>query len=198
MRLDVGLKEWAVVCDLLVQGRVSLVLRKGGVFEREGPGRFCLEHERFLLYPAVEHERLDWVKPGLVEEALPLGPEGRVWIRGWAEVAGIVAVPGVAAGGRERFDRLDDLHAWTSGQIDMRFGYKPDRPLYAVVLRTFAFAESVELEDREAYRGCRSWVPLEAGDAVEVGEAHRVGQLDGGAVDGVDGVVARVKEALLG
>src|SRR5690606_840280 len=53
--LTVALKEWAVVCDLLLEGKCSLLLRKGGVHEDRGPGRFELEHERFTLYPAWEH-----------------------------------------------------------------------------------------------------------------------------------------------
>ena len=61
--VNLALKEWAVVGDLVADGRCALLLRKGGVHEDTGPGRFRLEHERFLLFPAWEHERLDWIKP---------------------------------------------------------------------------------------------------------------------------------------
>ena len=37
--LDLALKEWAVICDLLATGRQTLVLRKGGIAEEQGPGR---------------------------------------------------------------------------------------------------------------------------------------------------------------
>ncbi|MEL7089128.1 MAG: DUF1802 family protein [Planctomycetota bacterium] len=63
--IDIALKEWACVCDLLLEGKTCLLLRKGGVHEYDGPGRFKLEYDRFALFPAWEHENLDWIKPGL-------------------------------------------------------------------------------------------------------------------------------------
>ena len=164
--LDVALKEWAIVCDLLAAGRVCLLLRKGGVSEFDGPGRFRLEHGRFAMFPAWEHERLDWVKPGLLEgmrtTAVTQEP-AEIAIGCVAEVAGIWEV-----GSREAFDELDDLHAWTGEQIDMRFGYKPQRPLYAMALRVKRLAAAKVLSNREAFGGCVSWVPLEgAGEAVD-------------------------------
>ena len=62
--ITVALKEWAVVCDLLAEGECHFVLRKGGIHEDRGPGRFELEHARFAFYPAWEHQ---W--PGGVREA---------------------------------------------------------------------------------------------------------------------------------
>ncbi|MEM6394368.1 MAG: DUF1802 family protein [Planctomycetota bacterium] len=171
--ISVGLKEWAVVCDFLAEGRCALLLRKGGVHEREGPGRFELDYDRFALFPATEHERLDWVKPGWLaagrdaqrdrSRATGLNEEGTVCFRGWGEVEWIGVVPSRAA-----FDRLDDLHPWLPPQIDMRFSYKPDRPLYAVLVRAYRWASPRVIAERDGFAGCVSWVPLEAGDALGV------------------------------
>ena len=165
--LSVALKEWAIVCELLTLGRCALLLRKGGVHEDEGPGRFRLEHERFALFPAAEHEKLDWIKPSfrIRDEPLPARPE-RVSIPGYAEVAGIWEVPS-----REAFDRLDDLHPWEKPQIDMRFRYKPERPLYLVALKAYRLREPHRVPYTDAYLGCRSWVDLDASDAVPTAEA---------------------------
>ena len=38
--LDIALKEWAVVCDLLLEGRLAVLLRKGGD-RRDRRGRGC-------------------------------------------------------------------------------------------------------------------------------------------------------------
>ncbi|MEM1212298.1 MAG: DUF1802 family protein [Planctomycetota bacterium] len=171
--IGVALKEWAVVCDFLAEGRCALLLRKGGVHERGGPGRFELDYDRFAMFPATEHERLDWVKPGWLE-GRPMdgihglrGPgvsaSGTVHFRGWAEVDWIGVVPSRAA-----FDELDDLHPWLAPQIDMRFNYKPDRPLYAVLVRVYRLETPRVIPERDGFAGCVSWVPLEGEDALSV------------------------------
>lgn len=172
--LDTALKEWAIVCDFLAQGKCCLLLRKGGIHEHAGPGRFELSYDKFLMFPAWEHERLDWIKPAWLPPSPELGnaaeradedavgePE-RITFRGWAEVARIWEVPS-----REQFDTLDDLHPWAKPQIDMRFNYKPDRPLYLLALKMHRLVEPVEMENREAYGGCVSWVPLPPEDEVD-------------------------------
>ncbi len=161
--LDLALKEWAAVCDLLVDGRCAFVLRKGGVHEDGGPGRFKLAHDRFALFPAWEHQRLDWIKPGWARGAVEYDREPQTLdLRGWAEVARIWAVPS-----REAFDRLDDLHPWLPPQIDMRFNYKPDRPLYVLLLRAYQLETPKTVAMNKDYWGCKSWVPLVEGDCVE-------------------------------
>ncbi len=164
--VGVALKEWAIVCDLLAAGRVCLLLRKGGVQEFDGPGRFRLEHERFGMFPAWEHERLEWIKPclrvGMRSTPIEAEPDNVV-IACVAEVAGVWEVPS-----REAFDELDDLHAWTPEQVDMRFSYKPARPLYALAVRVSRLGEPHVIPNRAPFAGCRSWVPLdEDGDPVE-------------------------------
>ncbi len=44
----------------------------------------------------------------------------------------------------------------------MRFNYKPDKPLFVVLLRVYALNRSAVIENRPVYAGCRSWVPLDA------------------------------------
>ena len=52
-----ALKEWAVVCRALEEGRQVLLLRKGGILEyRQG---FKVRHDRFLLFPTYEHQSRD-------------------------------------------------------------------------------------------------------------------------------------------
>ena len=180
MTIDIALKEWACVCDLLVEGRCGVLLRKGGVHELAGPGRFRLEHDRFALFPAWEHENLAWIKPELRPDRGPIQHEpAEIELRGYAEVAGLWEVPQV--GGREAFDRLDDLHPWLPPQVDMRFDYKPDRPLYAMLVRAYALDEPKIIPNRRSFAGCRSWVPLEGSDRLGGGDANQVGAREEGA-----------------
>ena len=51
--LSHGLQEWAVCCRALGEGRITLVVRKGGIHERGG-GLFALEHQRFALLPTFQ------------------------------------------------------------------------------------------------------------------------------------------------
>ena len=161
---DIALKEWSIVCDLLVAGRTALLLRKGGVHEDAGPGRFRLEHDCFALFPAWEHERLDWIKPRHRLRDEPIEDEpSEIVIKGYAEVAGLWPAPS-----REAFDRLDDLHVWLPPQIDMRFDYKPDRPVFVMAVRVHRLDTPKVIPNRPAFAGCRSWVPLDGDDAIEV------------------------------
>jgi len=157
--IDVALKEWDLVCSALLSGRQAILLRKGGILD--SGNHFELEHRRFWLFPTFVHQDPRMVKPehraGLTQ--VRQEPE-RVQLRGFAEVAGIFAVPDRAA-----MDRLRDLHVWDEPLIDMRFGYRPEKPLYLVVLRAFGLAEPVEIENTFSYAGCKSWVPLEKGIA---------------------------------
>jgi hypothetical protein len=59
-------------------------------------------------------------------------------------------------------DALDARHVWTSKLIDMRFNYRPENPLYLLLLRVSKLPEPVTLANTPAYAGCKSWVPLES------------------------------------
>lgn len=161
--LDTALKEWAVVCDLILSGELALLLRKGGVHESGGPGVFELEYPRFALYPSFVHQKPQMMKPLYRERVQPLAEEPEeVTFAGIGEAAKVWRVPS-----REAFDQLDDLHCWSPAQIDMRFDYKPDRPLYLVAVRAYRLAQPKTVANHAEYAGCRSWVALRPGDELD-------------------------------
>ena len=159
--IDVALKEWACVCDLLIGGEFALLLRKGGIHERSGPGVFELAHERFLLFPSWAHQKPNMMKPAYREAAAPGNEPEQITFRGAGEAAKIWAVPS-----REAFDTLDDLHPWSSDYVDMRFDYRPENPLYLVAVRVTTLAEPTTIAYRSEFVGCHSWVPLTPSEAV--------------------------------
>src|SRR5687768_14259909 len=58
--LMIALKEWAIVCKALEEGKQMLLLRKGGIMEyRKG---FEVKHNEFLLYPTFEHQSVESIK----------------------------------------------------------------------------------------------------------------------------------------
>ena len=50
-----ALKEWAIVCRALADGRQTLLVRKGGIEEIRGG--FQLTHRDFWLFPTYVHQK---------------------------------------------------------------------------------------------------------------------------------------------
>lgn len=184
--LDVGLKEWAIICDLLLEGSLAILLRKGGIHELGGPGVFELENPRFVLFPSWAHQRPEMIQPAIRPRVQVLDEPEQIPLTGMGHVAHIWQVTS-----REAFDTLDDLHPWSVAQVDMRFDYKPHNPLYVMAVRAYRLAEPRVVTNYPEYAGCRSWVPFRPADEVD----------DAGAVaamtdDAFDAIVARVDQAM--
>ncbi len=155
--LQHALKEWAVVCRALADGRQALLLRKGGIAEKTG--RFQVEHERFWLFPTYAHQQ----KEGIVaEEAARLEqieaerpPEGVARLTHFAEIKAAYQV-------EELYDveKLAGLHVWSAKTVETRFWYRGSG-LYVLAARVYRSVETFDLPDKKEYAGCRSWVELD-------------------------------------
>jgi hypothetical protein len=152
--LSVALKEWAVVCQALEAGRQVLLLRKGGIYE--AAGEFQLEHRQFLLFPTYLHQNAAMLKPEARDGLEQRDAEPQQVRLGAAGVVTDI----VRVGSRAEVDAVDDEHVWAPPLIDMRFNYRPDNPLYVLMVRAYRLAEPVTVENTPAYAGCKSWVPL--------------------------------------
>ncbi|PYT32785.1 MAG: hypothetical protein DMG57_00735 [Acidobacteria bacterium] len=164
--MNVALKEWSSVIAALDRGLQIFVLRKGGIVEeRRG---FELRHREFLLFPTFTHQHARYLKPE--HEALALEPEngGRIRISHAAQVVDILAAPHSAS----TFRASDNLHIWNGAFILQRYEYRPDLPLYVIVLRILRLKEPQEIPARPSYAGCKSWVNLT--EAISLGEAQPV------------------------
>jgi hypothetical protein len=161
--LNVALKEWATVCAALEKGDQILLLRKGGIYE--SAGEFELEHRQFLLFPTYLHQNLKMLKPPFHAgfEAKTEEP-AQVKLSAAGMVTDIIQLKS-----RQQMDALDDQHVWTTPLIDMRFDYRPENPLYLLLVRAYRLPTPVTIENTPAYAGCKSWVPLE--EAVATGRA---------------------------
>jgi hypothetical protein len=155
--LQQALKEWALICRALAEGRQTVLLRKGGIAEDRG--EFQVEHRRFWLFPTYVHQQKD----GIVPEAVPLleqaeaqrPPQGIVWLSHFAEVAESYLVPDLA-----RVEKLAALHIWSPQTVRARFEYR--RPgLHVLLVRVYQSPQTFALRDTAEYAGCRSWVELE-------------------------------------
>jgi hypothetical protein len=160
-KLDIALKEWAVVCQALETGRQVMLLRKGGILEsRTG---FEVEHPQFLLFPTYLHQSLNQLKPEVHAGFQPHASEPQsITLGSAAEVTDIIRLKH-----REQMNALDSEHIWTPPLLDMRFNYKPQNPLYLLIVRVHKLSTPQTVQNTPAYAGCKSWVPLE--QAVEIG-----------------------------
>lgn len=167
--LDTALKEWQAVCELLGEGQACFLLRKGGILEERGPGRFEVAHKRFLLFPSWAHQKPQMVKPQWRDRAEALDEPAEVTFHWWAEVTETWQVPRI-----ESLAALDDLHPWTDEYVQMRWAYRPENPLYLITLRVHRLTKPKTIENRTEYGGCRSWVPLDVADQVDMSQLNPV------------------------
>jgi hypothetical protein len=153
--LNVALKEWASVCASLGDGRQIILLRKGGIYE--SAGEFEIEHRRFLLFPTYLHQNAEMLKAGehAALNAIKAEP-ARIAISLAGEITDIIPMAN-----RRMMDALDDKHIWTSKLIDMRFNYRPENPLYLLLVRAYRLGNAVTIDNTPAFAGCKSWVPLD-------------------------------------
>lgn len=161
--LQIALKEWAVVCAALESGRQVILLRKGGI--HDAGGEFEPEHSRFLLFPTYLHQNAAMLKPVEHSDVKPRDTEpDHLTLTAAATVSEIVKLRD-----RRQMDALDDQHIWSPTLIDMRFNYRPENPLYLLILRAYRLHAPATIVNTPAYAGCKSWVPLE--QPIELGDA---------------------------
>ena len=140
-----------------------ILLRKGGIYE--SAGEFEIEHRRFLLFPTYLHQNTEMLKPGEHAALNPIKAEpDKIAISFAGEITDIIPMTN-----RTAMDALDNEHIWTSKLIDMRFNYRPENPLYLLLVRAYRLGNVVTIDNTPAYAGCKSWVPLDR--AVETRDA---------------------------
>lgn len=135
-------------------GNQIFLLRKGGIVEAARRG-FEVRHPEFLFFPTFEHQHVASLQPRFQHLATPQ-PEGVVKIDYVASVDDVRPAPP----DRNLWEPLERFHVWQPSLIDMRYGYRPDLPLYVLLVRTFKLSKQITIPDRPSYAGCKSWVNL--------------------------------------
>jgi len=154
------------VCDALGSGDQMLLLRKGGIYE--AAGEFEVEHREFLLFPTCLHQNTAMLKEPWRSNVRPQTTEpAQVTLALAAVVTDILQLQS-----REQMDILEQEHIWTAPLLDMRFNYRPENPLYLLLIRTYHLSHPQAIENTPAYAGCKSWVPL--GFEVPLGQIEPV------------------------
>jgi hypothetical protein len=156
--ISAALKEWAVICRALEDGRQVLLLRKGGIMEyRQG---FQMRYSTFFLYPTFEHQSRDFIQPDYAEKYEMIMHEqpskGKNTITSYARSVSVKQIADVSL-----LSSLRKYHIWKDNYVNQRMNYNPKRPLSVVLLRVYRI-DPVEVDIKSEWLGCKSWIPLES------------------------------------
>ena len=151
--MNVALKEWESVVTALGSGLQICLLRKGGIIEADRGG-FQLRENRFLLYPTYEHEHLLLLKNDYNHLMRP-GCAGEVDISVVCAVTDVFTAPSF-----ESLQRASHSFIWNDTFLNKRLEYKPELPLYCILLRAHHLRPPSSIPERPSYAGCKSWVHL--------------------------------------
>lgn len=150
-----ALKEWSAAVHALLDGRQTVLLRKGGIGEK----RFAVTASRFLLFPTVAHSHVERVRPehrDLIDAAAADSTDDEVVLRAGAKVVAAVEV-----NRPEAINEIAHLHIWTDESVRSdRLDFRPKHRLTVLVVATSPLVEPIRLPRTPEYAGCKSWVPL--------------------------------------
>ena len=152
-----ALKEWAVVCRALEEGRQVVLLRKGGILEyRQG---FEVKHDKFLLFPTFEHQSKGLLQgdyAGNLDDILKDQPaSGSNKITSYAEVIHLREISD-----RTALKLLAKYHVWNESYVNARMDYNPKKPMSVILLRVFKLDRPIMVYSKPEWAGCKSWIPL--------------------------------------
>lgn len=153
-----ALKEWSAAVHALLDGRQTILLRKGGIHEK----RFDVTAHRsegFLFFPTVAHSHAERVRPehrDLLEPAAADSTEQQVVLRAGAKVVAAVAV-----NRPEAIEELTPYHIWTVDSVRSdRLDFRPKHRLTVLVVQVSPLTEPVPLLRTPEQAGCVSWLEV--------------------------------------
>ena len=158
--MTAALKEWAIVCKALEDGRQVLLLRKGGIMEyRQG---FDVKHYNFLLYPTFEHQskesiQVDYAdKLDIVSKDRPKSDE-KNQITAYARTVLVKHITDSSL-----LKSLQKYHIWSDRYVSVRMNYNPKRPMSIILLRVYKLDNPIEVDVKSEWLGCKSWISIDS------------------------------------
>lgn len=174
--LMIALKEWAIICKALEDGKQMLLLRKGGIMEyRKG---FEVKHNEFLLYPTFEHQSIESIKAEYKEKLKEILEEQNKYynnnrkkidkdnknfnivsnniIKLLAKVEDVIEISD-----KLTLSELRDYHIWSDEYVTMRMNYNPSKPMSVLLLRIYKIRNPLIVDINDKWAGCKSWIDIE-------------------------------------
>ena len=160
--ISVGLKEWAVVVEAVLDGRQSLLIREGAL--REVRQEFQVAHGEFLLYPTYEELLSEYVVEAWRDRLKRIQSRrpdpSEVIVKGYATVEAIWEL-----GDRDKLRAAATHTIWSIDYLERRF--RDDTPICALMVRTFRLLMAREIYARGRYPGSKTWIELADGINLE-------------------------------
>lgn len=175
-----ALKEWAIVCKAIEDGKQVLLFRKGGIMEyRNG---FELKHKVCFLFPTFEHQSIDSVRSEYRKELefLQNQQQQQKTIENESRVSAkennntkqnIIKINSIVEityfneiNDINKLKELEKFHIWNIDYVKMRFNYNPKKPLYLLLLRAHKLKEPINISNRSEWSGCKSWIQFDMED----------------------------------
>ena len=157
-----ALKEWAIVCRALEEGKQSILLRKGGILEyRKG---FEISQKIFLLYPTFEHQSKEYLQSNYLEnfELLVKG-NGLNIVQDKLNTLRILARIETMHEFRDEtiLSKLEKYHIWNERYLNLRMEYNPKKPMNALFLRVYKLPKPISISVNPQWAGCKSWIDID-------------------------------------
>ncbi|KUI24421.1 hypothetical protein AU195_01100 [Mycobacterium sp. IS-1496] len=154
-----ALKEWSAAVHAMLDGRQTVLLRKGGISEKRFHLGADVRADRFLLFPTVAHSHAERVRPehrDLLGPAAADSTEGTLTLRAGARVVAAVEV-----NRPEAIGALEPMHIWTAESVRAdRLDFRPRHRLTVLVVQVSPLTEPVRIDRTPQYGGCTSWADL--------------------------------------
>jgi hypothetical protein len=157
-----ALKEWAIVCRALEEGKQSILLRKGGILEyKKG---FEISQKIFLLYPTFEHQSKEYVQSNYLEnfESFVKG-DGSNIVQDKLNTLRILARIETMHEFRDAtiLSKLEKYHIWNERYATLRMEYNPKKPMNALFLRVYKLPKPISISVNPQWAGCKSWIDID-------------------------------------
>ena len=155
MHTNLALKEWSVVVAALDKGEQIVLIRKGGIAEKD----FEVKSSMFLFYPTFFHEMerlVDSRYQVLLQEASIGASNESIAITNWAIVDEIFPTQNL-----EGMLKISNHYVYTPSYIKERLDWRAEKPAKLLFVRVFRLKEPAKITVNSKYRGCKSWVDLD-------------------------------------
>ncbi|MEB3283461.1 MAG: DUF1802 family protein [Lyngbya sp.] len=166
VKIKPALKEWNIAVQAIEAGKTILLLRKGGI--REHKGQFSVEHQQVLLYPTFEHQQPHLLLPEYQSQVQPVSSGWHpqtVKISSWAEITEVLALETAQA--EALISELLPFLIWNEQFVRERLNFKPQKPLFFLLLKPYKLSRVYEIPYDSSYGGCRSWIELKESISIQ-------------------------------
>lgn len=160
-------KEWACIVEALGKGEQILILRKGGIHEKNK--KFSADaHEAFFLFPTYEHQNAGDLNPrgqellSQVQSKSHASQSSEIPIQYFCELKETLWIENF-----EQLQKLSTFHVWSEQALQKRYTWGEDKGVWALIVRVSRLPQIQIFKNLPAYGGCRSWVELETPISLE-------------------------------